>query len=940
MHLTAFLIWAALMLIFPFQASARYDPAYQWHTIRTDHFIIYYPKGHELAAQRVLTLCEKVHKDITGYLGVEPGPCPIVLDPGTDIFNGYMSLFPSRISLVETPLYSLRGVGPGSDLMDSVFTHEYTHFVHITTSLGWYGTLTDVLGKGLAISNILSPGWVTEGITTNTETLFTDGGRGRSPLFKGEMRSFTEGPGLWNLNSAAVASPYAPPGGRIYLAGYHLVDYLNRTYGQDAFARMSRYQAEHPLGGTTEALEKVVGKSPQQFYQYFLNDYLIQSALIKKEALSAGLPSGQVVFADDQALDSFESHFWTEKGTITALRRGYDRKTALVEVDPVSGKIISETKTGRLTNLSARRLPGGRLLLPEIFYHPLGERTIDTTDLVIYDPKTKVHKRLTKSRHIYSASLSPDGKTFVATRRNGMWIDLVLLDADGTNLRPLISRPGLYFDAPCWSPDGSLIAAVVKSGRNSDIVLLDPVTGALELLFKSDVAEDHDPEFSPDGQWIIFSSDRSGIWNIYAWDLTGKKLFQLTSVPYVADDPHLSPDGKTLSFSTRTRGVKQVRILPFNPLSGKPVEWERPLAVEQPDLKRLQPEVAFTGTKGIPLTAYKPFVHIPYLNSDEKGVQAGLYLMGADPVGINTYSLNLLYGFNSGRPGYDINLTNKSFWPALSVRVYDTSVEGNTVGQGKNFWFRERGAELSAGLDVIHRAVPDKITSWLRIGSRLRHFNSLDDKVRINDDADQSVGLFGEVKLSRKPDSPSRDMVSSWGEDFSLFYEKGLSELGGKLPGNNMVVSATQYIPSYLKHQGLALTATHQSQEGLLFYSKTLSLPRGYLDTDTEGGFDKRKTLLLRAEYHFPILYTDNGFGLYAYHSNLLKGSLFADYGAGWEGGFDWDSWNRRARTTIGTTLTNKFVLLAVLPIEFSLQVGYKTREGGGFVNFSFKMDL
>ena len=928
------------MLLFSSPASARYDPALQWYTVRTDHFIIYYPKGHELLAQRVLALSEKVHKDITGYLGVEPRRCPIVLDPGTDLLNGYMSIFPSRISLYETPPYSFRGFSPGSDLVDLVFTHEYTHFVHLTTRRGWYGHLTDILGDGLAISNIVSPGWMAEGVTTNTETLFTDGGRGRSPLFKAEMRSFTEGPGLWNLNSAAVASPYAPPRSRIYLAGYHLVDYLNRTYGQDAFARLSKYQAEHPLGGSTEALEQVTGKSPQEFYKDFLNDYLAQSVLIKKEALSVGLPSGQVVLAEDQNLDSFDPHFWTEKGTITAIRRGYDQKTALVEVDPVTGKTIREIKTGLLANLSARRLPDGRLLLPEVFYHPLGERTIDTTDLVIYDPKTKVHKRLTRSQHIYSADLSPDGKTFVATRRKGMWIDLVLLDADGSNVRSLISKTGLYFEAPCWSPDGSRIAAVVKSGRNSDIVLVDPVTGAMELLFKSDVAEDHEPEFSPDGQWIIFSSDRSGIWNIYAWNLAERNLFQLTSVSYAAGAPHLSRDGKTLSFSYLTRGVKQVRILPFNPASGNPVDVERPSVGEGPDLKRLQPEVTFTGTKGISLEAYKPFVHIPYFSSDEKGAQAGLYIMGADPVGINSYSVNLLYGFNSSRPGYDIYLTNKSFWPTLSARIYDTSVEGNTIGHGQNFWFRERGAEFSAGLGIIHRVVPDQIHSSLRIGPRLRHFNSLDDKARVSDDADQSVGFFGEVRVSRRPDSALRDMVSSWGEDLYLAYEKGLSGLGGNLPGYNWVVSATQYVPSFLKHQGLALTVTHQSQEGLLFYSKALSLPRGYGDQDTEGGLDKRNNLLLRAEYHFPILYTDNGYGLYAYHSNLLKGSLFVDYGAGWDGGFDWDSWTGRARTSIGATLTNKCVLLAVLPIEFGIQAGYKVREGGGFANFILKIDL
>ena len=264
-------------------------------------------------AQRVLSLCEEVHKDVTGYLGVEPRPCPIVLDPGTDIFNGFMGIFPSKISLYETPLYTVRGFGPGSDLMDLVFTHEYTHYVHITTRLGWYGELTKVLGDGLAISNALSPGWVVEGITTNTETMFTDGGRGRSALFKGEMMSFTEGQGLWDLNSAAVSSPYSPPGSRIYLAGYPMVDYMNRTYGQDAFARLSQYQARHPLGGSGEALNFVTGKSPQQFYLDFLSDYLASTRTSRDKALSVGLPQGKVVLAEDDTLDSLESHLLDRK---------------------------------------------------------------------------------------------------------------------------------------------------------------------------------------------------------------------------------------------------------------------------------------------------------------------------------------------------------------------------------------------------------------------------------------------------------------------------------------------------------------------------------------------------------------------------------------------------------------------------------------------------
>jgi hypothetical protein len=331
---TVFMLLActALLLNFPSLAWSRYDPSLEWLTIQTPDFVIYYPKGHEQLAQRVLSLSREVHEDVTGYLGVDPRPCPVVLDPGTDVFNGYMAVFPSRISLYETPLFTVRGFGPGSDLMDLVFTHEYTHYVHLTTREGWYGELTKVIGDGFSISNALSPGWIDEGVTTNTETMFTDGGRGRSALFRGEMMSFAEGQGLWSLNAAAVSSPYHPPAGRIYLAGYHMVEYMNRTHGADAFARLGRYQARHPLGGSAEALEFVTQKSPETFYQDFLSDFLANARKAREQALSAGLPQGKVVLAEDA--ESFESHFWTETGTIIGLRRGYDRKTALVEVDP------------------------------------------------------------------------------------------------------------------------------------------------------------------------------------------------------------------------------------------------------------------------------------------------------------------------------------------------------------------------------------------------------------------------------------------------------------------------------------------------------------------------------------------------------------------------------------------------------------------------------
>ncbi|MBN1625153.1 MAG: hypothetical protein JW944_01400, partial [Deltaproteobacteria bacterium] len=65
-------IFTAMAFVFPSMSSARYDPSLSWYTVSTQNFTIYYPEGHELVAQRVLSLSKEVYKDVTGYLMVQP----------------------------------------------------------------------------------------------------------------------------------------------------------------------------------------------------------------------------------------------------------------------------------------------------------------------------------------------------------------------------------------------------------------------------------------------------------------------------------------------------------------------------------------------------------------------------------------------------------------------------------------------------------------------------------------------------------------------------------------------------------------------------------------------------------------------------------------------------------------------------------------------------
>src|SRR5215470_14026330 len=69
-------------------------------------------------------------------------------------------------------------------------------------------------------------------------------------------------------------------------------------------------------------------------------------------------------------------------------------------------------------------------------------------------------------------------------------------------------------------------------------------------------ARDIYPRFSPDGNWIAFSSNRAGNYDVYVMPSTGGKPRQLTF--HSADDVVVgwSPDGRdVLFYSARSRGV-------------------------------------------------------------------------------------------------------------------------------------------------------------------------------------------------------------------------------------------------------------------------------------------------------------------------------------------------------------------------------------------------
>lgn len=89
-----------------------------------------------------------------------------------------------------------------------------------------------------------------------------------------------------------------------------------------------------------------------------------------------------------------------------------------------------------------------------------------------------------------------------------------------------------------------------------DIYLYSIPEKTLIQLTNTDCCE-RDPTWSPNGEHIAFSSNRSGNYEIYVMDKDGENIKQLTDNPAKDTDPEYSPEGDRIAFNSDRGGNKQ-----------------------------------------------------------------------------------------------------------------------------------------------------------------------------------------------------------------------------------------------------------------------------------------------------------------------------------------------------------------------------------------------
>jgi TolB protein len=108
-------------------------------------------------------------------------------------------------------------------------------------------------------------------------------------------------------------------------------------------------------------------------------------------------------------------------------------------------------------------------------------------------------------------SFSPDGSTLVYWATDGSGgAALFTLAADGSSTPAQLTGGGTADDGDAvWSPDGEQIAFRRVVGNTADIYLMNADGSDVRPLSEAP-GTDQDPTWSPDGARIAFKSDRAG----------------------------------------------------------------------------------------------------------------------------------------------------------------------------------------------------------------------------------------------------------------------------------------------------------------------------------------------------------------------------------------------------------------------------------------------
>jgi len=107
---------------------------------------------------------------------------------------------------------------------------------------------------------------------------------------------------------------------------------------------------------------------------------------------------------------------------------------------------------------------------------------------------------------------------------------------------------------PAFSPDGEWVTFSSDRGGNLDLWKISLRDGSVRRI-TDDEADDWDPAFTPDGKRLVWSSNRSGHFEIWTAEADGSGARQVSRDGFDAENPTVTPDGRVVYASANPKGM-------------------------------------------------------------------------------------------------------------------------------------------------------------------------------------------------------------------------------------------------------------------------------------------------------------------------------------------------------------------------------------------------
>lgn len=938
--------------------ATRFDPALRFQRIETSHFIIYFHPGEAGTARRLARVAEETWQALREALGpTVPVRTHVVLADQSDSANGWATPLPyDTIVLSATWPAGFESIGHADDWLRVVFTHEFTHIVHLDRSRGYARAVKGLFGRvPLAFPNLFEPTWEIEGLATYFESAITGQGR----LYANDFRAIEREPArrgaVFPLSQANGGLIAWPGGTASYAYGLGFHDYLAERFGADRMrALVERTAGRLPYTGS-RAYRQVYGASLGRLWTAYQTE-LTRVARQKRPGPSTRrlTHSGFVTLGPRFAPASCAG---CEDEIVYSVRTPHEFPALkALPLDGGAPRTLARRYLG-----STVAVTSGRIFFDQ---QEAGRNVGMYSDLHVLDRASGGVRRLTTEARLKDPDLSPDGRTLAAVReeRGTRSLVLVPMRPDGTPgaVEPLLTEPETQYATPRWSPDGRTLAVERHPrGGRSEIVLVDPAAKSVRLLARG-ATRATTPAWRPDGKAVVAAADTAdGPFNIFEYEIDPPAAVrQLTDVPGGATWPAVSPDGRTLVFVGYTQDGFDLFSRRYGPIGepvaarpagsdGSPPESASEVvrggpgavgSVAAPDERSDGPPLLESNASDyIPWPTLAPRAWMPLVFSDGDQVLAGVTAAGTDVLGYHVISGALLWRASvpaavglpgRAKPDWDVSYAYDRWRPRWFARAArETSfLRGASALDNRTSTLVER--TLEAGVFLPLRRVQRSqrvLLSGLRTTSTVAREDRDESYARVAARAAWSLNTAQRYGYS---------ISATEGVTVGATAELAGTELDRLADAATMTADARAYLKGPLPHHVLAMRLAGGVSTGpraigrtfrlggaapnadvLDFGRGALSMLRGF-GTDAFAG---RRAAVANVEYRLPLTRIEQGVGTWPAFLRTVHGAVFADAGHAWTDGFR----ARDLKLSAGVEASADLVLGYVMPVTLTVGGAY-----------------